>query len=736
MRGRLRVWHRRGLFSPSWLSGLPGWLSRIVALPSAAWLFYWALQKGSEASLSVFLMLAIGCLLALWFLWWAPRDAKAREDLQELALRGSVAKPVGLLTLDDLMQNQRQHGSGPAFMPRRIRRFEDPDSSGSLAVEVIPSLLPEEGRQSRRVAIVAAPGMGKTRLIHHLIHQLPPETMVFAPSRGLQGRSDAELRHSTRYLRKKECVLVLDDLNFYIRRTDVAVLEHVIDKRASRCAVVATCTPGAVPQVQSERDPALSRFFSGLHRFELLRMTDEQMHLLASDPTAPATQRPPSDYAGNPGLLLLDSQRLREEWQTLSNQEMAVAQAINGLFLAGISPIKVEQVSALARVGFGSDLARPLVDEALKRLRSWSLIQEEDTVIPDESLFREVFADDEIHRRMDEGLEEVLSELGDPVSLFQLGDTYHSKGDMEGTIRLMRMVSDLAGAAATADNQIIATAALFNLGVVLEGHGGSPGDIEAVYREAAEAGCESGTPAGLLHKAKALYNLGIALSQWGRSPADVEAAYREAAEVGRESGIPDGLLQTAKALVNLGIALKGWERSPADVEAAYREAAEVGRESGISDGLAETAKALFNLGFALMQWERFPGDIEAVYREAVEAGRESGTPHGLLHTTKALVNLGIALKVWERSPEDIETVWRRAAQTGRESGTPECLVETAKALLNLGVIMDDSGRPSQDIEAAYRASVEAGQESGTPEGRQVAARALTYLRNSLEDERE
>ena len=93
--------------------------------------------------------------------------------------------------------------------------------------------------------------MGKTRLVHELIHQLPRETIVFAPSRNLGDRSDADLRHGTRYLGGKSCVLVFDDLNFYVGRTDVAELEQVVAEQASICSIAVTCTTSTLPQASA-----------------------------------------------------------------------------------------------------------------------------------------------------------------------------------------------------------------------------------------------------------------------------------------------------------------------------------------------------------------------------------------------------------------------------------------------------------------------------------------------------
>ena len=212
--------------------------------------------------------------------------------------------------------------------------------------DVIPSLLPGEGRHGRRVALVSAAAMGKTRLVHELISQLPPETIVFAPSRNLAGRSDADLKHATRYLGGKSCVLVFDDLNFYVGGTDVGELGQVVAEQASSCSIAVTCTTSTLPQVRSEVEPALSHFFSTLDQYEVLRMSDEQMEELAADPAGKAGERGPHDCGGNPGLFLLDFQRLRDEIQKLSHQEMAVVEAVYALFVAGISPIRVEQVRA------------------------------------------------------------------------------------------------------------------------------------------------------------------------------------------------------------------------------------------------------------------------------------------------------------------------------------------------------------------------------------------------------
>ena len=542
-----------------------------------------ALRGWSLAHLSVVIPgAAIGVGVLLYW-WWARDDASAREALRQIALHGRIAMPAGDLKPDDLVRDPRQVGPTSAFLSRRLRRFETPDASESSVAHAIPSLLPGAGRRGRRVAIIGAAAMGKTRLVHELIRQLPPETMVFAPNRNLGNLSDADLKHATRYLSGRSCVLVFDDLNFYIGRADVAELEQVVADQASTCSTAVTCTTSTLPQLRSEAEPVLRRFFSELEQYEILRMTDEQMDVLAADPAGLTAERGPHDCGGNPGLFLLDFRRLRGEFREISNQERAVAEAIHALFVAGISPIRVEQVRALASSGFGANLDIPTVDGALERLRSMSFIRESNPVLPEEAFLSEVVQEDVVRTRMDE-IEGVLCKMGDARGLFQLGDTHYYGEDFERASRVMRLVADM---------------------------------------------CRSvDTPKSLVSAARALFNLGIALADWGRPKLEVEAAYREAAGAGRESATPEGLVVTAQALINLGSALARWERPPQEVEAACREAAGAGRESATPEGLVATAKALFNFGNALARWERPPQEVEAAYREAAGAGREAATPEG------------------------------------------------------------------------------------------------------------
>ena len=91
--------------------------------------------------------------------------------------------------------------------------------------------------------------------------------------------------------------------------------------------------------------------------------------------------------------------------------------------------------------------------------------------------------------------------------------------------------------------------------------------------------------------ADALVNLGNALRVEGRNVEQVEAVYREAAEAGREAGTPEGLMQAAMALFNLGNALRAAGRDVDQVEALYREAAEAGREAGTPKGLEVAGRA-------------------------------------------------------------------------------------------------------------------------------------------------
>ena len=373
------------------------------------------------------------------------------------------------------------------------------------------------------------------------------------------------------------------------------------------------------------------------------------MEVLAADPAGKAGERGPHDCGGNPGLFLLDFQRLRDEFQKLSHQEMAVVEAVYALFVAGISPIRVEQVRALASSGVGANLDIPTVSSALERLCSMSFIRESDPVLPEEAFLSEVVREDAARARMDE-VERVLRELNDAEGLSQLGNTHYYGADFERASRVMREVADLYRASGTPEGLVRAARALFNFGIALESWGRPQQEIETAYRDAAAAGREAATPEGLAEIAGALSNLGNALVSWGRPQQEIESTYRDAAAAGREAAIPKGLAERARALSNLGIVFARWGREPEEVEAAYRDAAEAGREAATPEGLVGTARALLALGQALVRWEREPEEVEAAYRDAAEAGREAATPEGLVGTARALLALGQALVRWEREP--------------------------------------------------------------------------------------
>lgn len=711
------------------------------------------------------------CVLCYW--WWARGDACAREALRQIALHGRIALPAGDLTANDLQHNPSRVGSAAEFLPRRLRRFESSNDSVFCVAVAIPSLLPRKGPHGRRVALIGAATMGKTRLVHELVRQLPPDTIVFAPSRNLGSLRDASLRLSTRFLSGKSCVLVYDDLNFYVGRTDVAELEQVVAEHTLNFSTIVTCTTSTLPQVRSEAEPALGRFFSTLDQYELLQMTDEQMEILAADPARYARERDPQNCGGNPGLLLLDFQRLREEFNSLSPQEVVTVEAIHSLYLAGISPITIEEVSALAISGYGSDLGIPIVAEALARLRLMSFIREIDPVLPEEAFIREFVPEEVVWKRMDE-VEGVLWELGNARALFQLGLTHHSNGDFERSSRAMRLSARLNRDAGTPLDLANAARALFNATVSLEllkrpgqeveagyrevvtlalnaaipevlelmaqaqlklGHHlfhleREPREIEAVWRGAALSGRGAGAPGGLV-AAEALFNLASALSNWEREPSEIEAAYREAACAGREAASPDGLVLVARALSNLGDELAQWGRPIQEVGAAYREAAAAGRESCTPDGLVATAKALSNLGVVHARLERPSKEVEAAYQEAAAAGFEAATPDGLAAVAQALLNLGIDLARWERPVEEVEATYRKAAAAGRESSTSDGLESAARALVALGSVLARNEQAPQYVEAAYGEAAEAGREAGTPEGLIAVAAAFFRLGDAL-----
>ena len=749
-RGRswVLVRHRRGWFSPSWFGRLSGpvrwvvnvvvvgigltFLAAIVASPpqddiplGQQWLVsFWEWLAGHDVI--VVACTALGALLlAGW--WWAIGDGRMRDDLRRISQAGQLTLPACDLTADDLLPDRSRTDPSATFLPRQLRRFEQPQAIGVAVIDAVPWLLPSDGGRGKRIALVGSAGMGKTRLAHELIQQLPSETIVFVPDRGLQNRNSAELERSTRYLRGKACVLVFDDLNYYVGRTKVAEIAEVVARQARQHAIIVTCTTSTLPQVRSDADPALSGFFAALDQYEVVRMTDNQMETLAAGPAGEHASRVPSECGGNQGSLLFDFQRLHEEFERLSAEERATVEAIHALFVAGISPIGFDQVRGLAESGFGATLDTPTIRGALERLRSMTFVREVEPVIPEEAYLSEMVGGEAAQARIRE-IEEVLEQLGDARGLFRVGAvTYHLREDFESASRAWRLAAELNRATGGAEGLVQTAMALAHLGLALNKWGRPPEEVEDAYRDAAAAGRDADSAEGLVQTTRALFELGDALSEWGRPEEEVEGAYRDAAAAGREAGTPEGLVHTAMALSNLGLDLARWERPQDEVEGTYRDAAAAGREAGTPEGLVHTATALFNLGLRLTQWGCPEDEIERAYRSAAAAGREADTSEGLVQTATALFNLGLRLTQWERPQDQVEGAYRDVAVAGREAASPEGLVLTAKALSNLGIDLRQWGRPQDEVERVYRDAAAAGREAGTPEGLVQTANALFNL---------
>ena len=149
-----------------------------------------------------------------------------------------------------------------------------------------------------------------------------------------------------------------------------------------------------------------------------------------------------------------DFRRLRGEFDSLGHQEVAVLGAIHSLFVAGISPIRIDQVRALASSGFGAVLDPPIVSGALERLYSMSFVRERSPVVPEEAFLREVFEERAGRARLDE-VEGVLHELQDAVGLSQLGNTHYYGADFERASRVMRLVANQFRVAGTPESLVL-----------------------------------------------------------------------------------------------------------------------------------------------------------------------------------------------------------------------------------------------------------------------------------------
>jgi hypothetical protein len=296
----------------------------------AAWI---VIMESLVQPASVAAVLVIPPLLL--YLYWASSDARVRLDLIKICApsrkgdRG-LAITAADLTPDDVLRPTS--APAPAFLSRRVRPFkvdlnEDrPELDGVRAVTDVWSI--------DRAAVVLGPaGMGKTRLVCEAIKHRSATTLVVAPSYNALATVTPE---QLLYLKGRHVAIILDDLDYYTK-VDPAELVRRVAVSAKTCVVAATCTTSSLATVNNDAVPQLRNYFNSMGQYELLPMSVAQIEVLQKDHPKSAAL----DYAGNPGMLLFDMDRMRGAYNALTTEQRDALESIALMFWANVRPIEL-----------------------------------------------------------------------------------------------------------------------------------------------------------------------------------------------------------------------------------------------------------------------------------------------------------------------------------------------------------------------------------------------------------
>jgi hypothetical protein len=744
----VHIWRLKGALSPRWT--IKAWtlvkwglsLLPLGALGTAAFNLWskgdataWIVTVESLVSpASVTTLVAI--LLLLLYLYWASSDARVRLDLIKICTPSRKSDRGLAITAADLDPDdvlRRSSDPSPAFLSRRVRPFKvgvDEDRVDLDGVKAISDVWAIK----RAVVVLGPAGMGKTRLVCEAIKRQSPTTVVVAPSYNALASITSE---QLLYLKGRHVAIILDDLDYYTK-VDPAEFIRRVAVSAKTCVVAATCTVSSLATVNSDAVPQLRNYFNSLEQYELLPLSAAQIEILKRDhhPKSPTL-----DYAGNPGMLLFDMDRIRGAYNALTIEQRDVLESVALMFWANVRPIERGLLLIIVNRVFQRTMDMSALRVVLDALSKIPFLKACDPIEPVEAYLDGVVNHPAAILRNTKILEEMFFERRDASALFQLAVGYHFRKELNAELKVTPLVVDLYLASGKLAD---AAVALNNCGLTQIEAERPYEEIETTFRKAAAVGREAATSEGLVETARSLTNIGDAQRLRNRPLAESEASYREAVAVGRQAGTPEALAETQRALFNLAVALGSSDRPLQEVATTYREAAEIGRQLATPQSLTMTTSSLLNLAGTLSQRGQPVSIVAEAYKEAAGAGRMAATPSSMMDAGKALFNLAQVLRLTSESAADmgnrisgvaerleIINAFLMAAEIMQQVNWPPAQAEAARALIGLGIALREARRPPEEVEHVFRRASEAGRRSGTQEGLILAADALFRLSLSV-----
>jgi len=202
-------------------------------------------------------------LMGVWYAsWWASRYEKGRKDFHMAKPAHALASPNEIASAKMFAEYANEESDAQSARPWKNRYVELPlvpyddvkregfDTPETVSDKQFAGLLGE----NYDVLLIGIPTSGKTRKVFEVLRTHLPNREVIVPHRG--DNLTSNLSHEAKwYLRNKEVIVVLDDLNLHASKGDA--LKDSLEKireAAKRCAVVGTCRDGAELSTARDRE--------------------------------------------------------------------------------------------------------------------------------------------------------------------------------------------------------------------------------------------------------------------------------------------------------------------------------------------------------------------------------------------------------------------------------------------------------------------------------------------------
>ena len=273
--------------------------------------------------------------------------------------------------------------------------------------------------------IIGNPLSGKTRAVYEILRGLKKYRVSFLNDVETFG-GDFIIPPFRRLFGKKRRVIVIDDINNFLRKDKDRFIGVLNDFLREEIIVIATCRSG--PEYEEYRDTEFGLVFGDALEIETLSGGEED--LIISE----AKVEPPDKFDGNIGSLFMPLAAMKKRYHQSTDIERKVLRSIKRLYNAGVyrgkGDFKIEWLKGISEGVFGIGGVISDINGPLKRLEHKGFVERgEAGVRVEEAYIEYIFEDDRLYIKDFKEMLDIFS--NDPDALYLLGDRAYDIGEID-----------------------------------------------------------------------------------------------------------------------------------------------------------------------------------------------------------------------------------------------------------------------------------------------------------------